>query len=169
MNEDHVSMLNHHYHFILRWLMKMGSSKQDAEDIVQETMYKYFLYNESIQENTVKNWLFRVATNMYYDLVRKQRIRNNYLLTFHLEELIDEHTPEKALMNHVLLKDVLAVLDSLKPTYKQLLILKYCIGLKYSEISPLLQMSESSIKIKLFRARNKCMTEYSRASIRDSE
>jgi RNA polymerase sigma factor (sigma-70 family) len=58
---------------IYKYLIKIGSTPRDAEDIVQEAVYKFILYIDSIDSNKTSSWLFRVAINLYYDLCRKQK------------------------------------------------------------------------------------------------
>lgn len=57
--------LNEILKFVYSYLLKMGASKEDAEDIVQDTAYKFLQYIDSV--TNTQSWLFRVAVNQYYD------------------------------------------------------------------------------------------------------
>ena len=69
MNDSMMAKkLNEILKFVYSYLIKMGASKEDAEDIIQDTAYKFLQYIDSIQMDNIKSWLFRVAVNQYYDL-----------------------------------------------------------------------------------------------------
>ncbi|WP_082198103.1 sigma factor [Bacillus sp. FJAT-26390] len=56
-----------------RYLIRMGASQADAEDIVQDTVYKALLYLDSIVPDKFPAWLYRVALNRYCDMSRKHK------------------------------------------------------------------------------------------------
>lgn len=58
---------------LYRYLRKRGLTHEDAEDIVQDTCYKFLLYKDGIRSDIVMSWLYRVATNQFYDLKRKEK------------------------------------------------------------------------------------------------
>jgi len=160
MNDlNNNKVLNSELNIVYRYLLKLGVSKEDAEDVVQETAYKYLLYYDSIKTNKIRSWLIRVALNFYYDQCRKQ---NRYDLNVNLELLIEE---KEALPEEVILKkerntEVGDALSRLKPYFQEILLLKYQSGLSYNDISKLLDINISSVKTNLFRARKKLEKAY---------
>lgn len=144
------------------YLMKMGASKEDAEDIVQDTAYKFILYIDSINHKNVESWLFRVAVNGYYDLYRKRSRRQAIALKFNFQQLFEEFTPEQAVLENERKQDVEGVLKQLKPKHQQLLLLKYSLDLTIWEIAELYAMKEDSVKTTLYRARTEFVKEYRR-------
>lgn len=144
------------------YLMKMGASKEDAEDIVQDTAYKFILYIDSISHENVEGWLFRVAVNGYYDLYRKRSRRQDIALKFNFQRLFEEFTPEDAILQNERKKDLDGVLKKLKPKHQQLLLLKYSLELAIREIAELYEMREDSVKTTLYRARKEFVKEYRR-------
>lgn len=144
------------------YLMKMGASREDAEDIVQDTAYKFILYIDSISHKNVESWLFRVAVNGYYDLYRKRSRRQAISLKFDFRQLFEEHTPEEAILQNEVKQGVDAVLKKLKPKHQQFLLLKYSLDLSIREIAELHEMKEDSVKTTLYRARKEFVQEYRR-------
>ena len=59
---------------IYKYLVKIGCSHADAEDIVQSTFLKAFVYLDAIDAEKISSWLFKVALYQYYDLCRKQKL-----------------------------------------------------------------------------------------------
>ncbi|WP_318619350.1 RNA polymerase sigma factor [Priestia megaterium] len=150
------------------YLMKMGANQQDAEDVIQDTAYKFLSNIDSIHIESVESWLFRVAVNQYYDLCRKKNRRQNVALNFdYMDLLFDEFTPEKAVLQKELEKDIHVLLESIKPKYAQFLILKYSTGLRLIEIAALYGMKVDSVKTIMHRARKQFIKEYRRYQIEE--
>lgn len=139
---------------LYRNLRKRGLNHEDAEDIVQDTCYKFLLHKNGIQSDKVIGWLYRVATNQFYDLKRKEKR--------HPTTDVDE-VPLVALTNipeiHILEKeksgDTRVILETLSVLQQELLILKYELELSYKEISALLNMNENTLKTHVRRAKEK--------------
>ncbi|WP_248734916.1 RNA polymerase sigma factor [Neobacillus rhizosphaerae] len=144
--------LNSELNIVYRYLRKLNISHADAEDIVQETAYKYLLYSDTIQSSKIRSWLIRVALNFHYDQCRKKKRYDFYLNNEILDT--DIQTDPEALILVKERKDLLEhALSKLKPRYRELLLLKYQTELSYEEISALLELSVSLVKTNLFRAR----------------
>ncbi|MDR7238445.1 RNA polymerase sigma factor [Neobacillus drentensis] len=146
--------LNSELNIVYRYLRKLRIPQADAEDAVQEAAYRYLLYYDSIQTSKIRSWLIRVALNFYYDQCRKygryELNLNEDLLKTDIKEL-----PEEIFLEKERNSELGNALSQLKPHYQELLLLKYHSGLKYEEISNLLEISINSIKTNLFRARKK--------------
>lgn len=138
---------------LFRHLIKIGANLEDARDIVQEAMYKWLLYADSVEPERVPAWLFRVTMNLYYDLCRKR----NRDLIIQLDEnaLVEENTPEAIALRKDDRRRILRTLNTLPEIQQHLLVLKYEEHLTYEEISMLLGLSASTISTYLQRARNK--------------
>lgn len=155
--------LNSELNIVYRYLRKLGISQADAEDVVQETAYKYLLYYDTIQTSKIRSWLIRVSLNFHYDQCRKQRRYDLYLNEGLLETGIKE-LPEMIFLEKERNREVGYALSKLKPHFQELLLLKYQSGLSYEEISKLLEKPISSIKTNLFRARKQLAKIYKEAN-----
>lgn len=137
---------------IFKYLIKNGANPRDAEDIIQESIYKFILNIDAIDPNKAYSWLFRVAINHYYDLCRKQKREVN--ITFDHFELVDDSLlPEDYVQQIEMKKEIEDILNQLTPLHKQLILLKYVLGLSYEEISEMLDLNLGTLKTYLFRAR----------------
>lgn len=139
---------------IIKYLIKIGANPTDAEDIVQETVYKFMLYMDSIDPDKASSWLFKVAINHYYDFCRKKK--RNIHVEIEKYALQDNGVlPEDAVQREEVKKEIHEVLSELQPIYKHLLVLKYDLDLTYDEISEMLDIKRGTVKTYLFRAREK--------------
>lgn len=142
---------------IKKYLIRLGAPAADAEDIVQDTVYKALLYIDSIDENKFSAWLYKVAINRYYDLCRRSK---RIVVPIDYVDVPDTELPE----DHLLLKekreDIERVLSELLPLHKQLIIMKYELELSYQEIAELLGITTDTVKSALFRARKQFQKKY---------
>lgn len=163
MNESKIGKkLQERLNIVYLHIRKMGASKEDAEDIIQDTAYKFLLYIDSVDIKNIDGWLFRVGINQYYDMARKHSRRKGILLKFNHHQLFEETTPETITMQQEFDGEVHLVLNKLKQKYRELLILKYSLGLTTKDIAELYNTNEGIIKTNLYRARKQFIKEYRR-------
>lgn len=155
MNEKFGKQLQEKLRAIQFTLLKMGASTQDAEDILQETAYQFIKYIDGIDAKFAEAWLYRVAINKYYDSLKKQKHANQYVLSFNLQDLLDEQTPEQYLLQKEQLATVQQCLNRLQPKETELLLLKYSADLSLKEIAVLFGTTDKTIKTLLARAKKK--------------
>ncbi|WP_425516857.1 hypothetical protein [Sporosarcina aquimarina] len=53
--------------------------------MTQETALQFLQYIDGIDIDLAQAWLYRVAINKYYDMLKKKKIRENYILAFNYE------------------------------------------------------------------------------------
>ncbi|MEG2512682.1 MAG: RNA polymerase sigma factor [Acetivibrio sp.] len=147
---------------LCRYLMKLGCSSQDAEDIVQETFCKAIEFMPVLSTDNLSSWLFRVAINRWRDQCRKSK-RNPQVCIDVLE--LTENLSNEADGEFLFLKkeDALKtknVWNRLTNVHRNLLLLKYDMNLSYQKIGLLLDMNESTVKTYLYRARKAFQKEW---------
>ena len=119
-------------------------SRPDSEDIMQDVLLKLYQYGKSFRdEQHVKAWLIRVAVNRSKDVLRSSQKRQ-------AQELAD--TPADAKASDAPLDEAMAALSE---EYRLVVYLFYFEGYSVKEISRILRISESNVKIRLKRAREK--------------
>ncbi|MDQ0176599.1 RNA polymerase sigma factor [Bacillus chungangensis] len=147
---------------VYRYLIKKGANPQDAEDIVQDTAYKYLMNLEAIEAAKVKSWLYRVAINQFYDILRRQKRTNHILKKIVYDEEAIDDLPEDILLEKEFQEHVQLILHQLREPYREILLLKYDLELKYTEIADMLNISIPSVKMTLHRARKQFLDQYRR-------
>ena len=119
----------------------------DAEDVVQNTFVKLWERTESFaDEEHARKWLIRVAVNECNSLWRSGWKRR----TAYLEEMTAEpvyQTAEKSGMYYVV--------RELPPKYRQIVYLHYYEEYSIREIAEIMHLSETAVKTRLLRARQK--------------
>ena len=119
-------------------------NRSDAEDITQEVFLKlYRAEDKFVSDENVKAWLIRVAINM----------SKNSLSSFWCKHKSDlsESIALKEKTDYALLE----ALNRLNKNYRIAIYLHYYEGYSVSEISSMLKTSESNVKARLKRGRDK--------------
>lgn len=155
MNEflQQVGTMLYHY------LRKRGLAHEDAEDIVQDTCYKFLLHKNGIQSDKVMSWLYRVATNQFYDLKRKEK-RHPTTDVDDIQLTALTNIPEIRVLEKEKSKDIRDTLETLSILHQELLILKYELELSYKEISVLVNVNENTLKTHVRRAKEKFIKRF---------
>ena len=135
--------------------------EDEVKDIVQTVFIKAYSKLSSFRgEAPFEHWLMRMATFTCYDFLRKHQRNREWNATDlsseendWLENVGEESTVKtdqdaaKALVNKLL--------DGLKPVDRHIIILLDLEGKSVKEISELTDLSESNVKVKAHRARDK--------------
>lgn len=128
---------------------------QEAYDVVQEVFIRAMreprFFSEDFRQ---KAWLFRVTSNLCFNLVRDRRRRGAILE----HSFRDEHRePDQAdlVFHGEQRKDVLAAIDRMSVDHKEILLLRYYDDLSYAEIAEVLEVALGTVMSRLSRARHR--------------
>ena len=126
---------------------KYLQSEEDASEVTQNVFVKaYTSLNQFRFKSEFNTWLYRIAYNLCIDFHRqKKRIKTKHDL------LADNY--EEIEMNSKDNDDLLAIIHTLKPKYRDVILLFYFQDLQYSEIAKIMKIQIDNVKILLFRAK----------------
>jgi RNA polymerase sigma-70 factor (ECF subfamily) len=141
---------------VFRLISRFFRSREDVEDLAQDVFVKMFGRIDQVRpDENFPGWLQRVAVNTCYDELRKTRRRRIALETFGPREvaegIVQPIQPEEA-------KDfgrARLALQALDPKLRIPLILKEVEEMSVEEIARTLSITETNVKVRLFRARKK--------------
>jgi RNA polymerase sigma-70 factor (ECF subfamily) len=124
-----------------------------AQDIAQDTFLKLFSAVGAFRgDSNFESWLYRMVVNSCFDQKRKTR---------RFAPLLDEfmsllRTPDVSVLDEVLRSEmsaqVRAVIDSLAPDQRMVVVLRYTQGLSYDEIAAIMGCAAGTIASRLNRA-----------------
>ncbi len=125
-------------------------NKDLAEEVMLTGFLKVFTHLKSYKsEGSFEGWIRRIMINEAISQLRKEK-----KLQFKDEEVLENSINHVAYIETNLeVEDIQKMIDALPQGYKTVFILYVVEGYKHSEISELLQISESTSKSQLFKAR----------------
>jgi len=138
----------------------------DAEDIAQQVFSKIYFSIQSFDfRSSLLTWIYKITVNECYDYLRKKRVRKLVYESDFSEEdaqrMQNSETAvgqEPAVDAQLVRKDlVVKLLGKLSNEDRSLLLLKEVEGHSVEELSQMTGMNENTIKVKLFRARQKLL------------
>lgn len=143
---DYNNCVDQHSDGLYRFILKHIRDKDIARDIVQDTFEKMWRKVEDIQAEKSKSYLFTAGYHTLIDYTRKAKKQGSF-------NEVDEYKlgHEK---NYSDLKEILnTALDKLPEVQKTVILLRDYEGYDYAEIGEITNLSESQVKVYIFRAR----------------
>ena len=129
---------------IFGFVLKLVRDKELAEDIVQDVYEKLWKKKDNVEAGKSKAYLFTSAYNAVVDWSRREKLKKNISASTEVAE--QDHSDElKALIDEGL--------ERLSLQQKQLILLRDYEDYTYAEIGEITSLSESMVKVTLFRAR----------------
>jgi RNA polymerase sigma-70 factor (ECF subfamily) len=148
---------------VFRMAKQITQNDDDAEDVLQETFLKAYTHLDDFQGNSkFYTWLVRIAVNEALMKLRKRRSDR----TVPLDEPIDtgedevvreiavwDENPEQQYSRDELSSILEEAIESLKPAYRTVFILRDIEEMSIEETAQALDLSISAVKSRLLRAR----------------
>ncbi len=134
------------------YLSRMTGDPDLADDLLQEAYYRFLRARVELDDDAHRrNYLFRIATNLVRDGLRRKAVRG-IITSDDAAELPGDVTLAKRTEKRA---DVRGALACLRPRDRALLWLAYAQGSTHQEIGEVLGLRTGSIKPLLFRARQR--------------
>lgn len=138
------------------YLYYMCREDELARDLTQETFLKIFLGLRKFRgECSEKTWCLAIARNVFLSYARKKQplLLGEELLE--IQENADENMPEQHVIQQEEGKLVRQILAQLAEDERTLLLLKDYEDIPCAELARMMGLTESNIKVKLHRIRQK--------------
>jgi RNA polymerase sigma-70 factor (ECF subfamily) len=144
---------------LLGYLQRMVGDAATAEELVQEAFLRVYRARDSYHaESRFSTWLYRIATNLALNELRRPRRRRPHASTDDEAAplaLVDRKPdPEAAAHARLVLNELEAALFELPDRQRMALWLATVAGQSYAEVARALGTSEKSVKSLVHRARS---------------
>ncbi|MFK9090896.1 RNA polymerase sigma factor [Bacillus salipaludis] len=137
---------------LLKYIYSIVQEPKTAEDLLQETFLKVYEKYDSIQDKQrVKSFLFRSAHNTTMDFFRKES-KVKKLLNVLKRENDKVPSTEKIVEIKEEGRMILKALKRLKPSQRDVFVLRKIKGFSIRETAEILDWSEAKVKTTLHRA-----------------
>ena len=156
--DDFRRIYDENYQLLMQVIMHIVYNIEIAEDLTQEAFERFYVKNMTFpSEEDAKYWLIRVAKNLALNHIRRnkreielvEKARQNPSASVEMrdaQQLAVEADERKAVRNAI---------ESLPENLRLVIQLKEYSGLDYKAIAKVLGISETNVKVRVYRARKK--------------
>jgi RNA polymerase sigma-70 factor (ECF subfamily) len=151
-------LLNRYSNVIYSLIARIIPSKEDAEELTQDTFLKAFRKLDTFKGDcSFSTWLFRIAYNTAVSATRKSKIVFPLIDETVLARVADEEADAvfEEDENEELLQKLEIALGQLNLEDRALITLYYTENKPVAEIAAIMELTADNVKIKLFRIRKK--------------
>ena len=158
----YADIVNLYQHKLYQVCYRMLGNKQEAEDIAQEAFIRAYINLHSYDQNRkFSTWLYRIATNLCIDRIRKKK-PDYYLdaevagtdgLDMYSQIAAEDPLPDEAVEQMELQDRIQYEISRLPDKYRSVIVLKYIEELSLQEISEILDMPLGTVKTRIHRGR----------------
>ncbi|MDX2154519.1 MAG: sigma-70 family RNA polymerase sigma factor [Bryobacteraceae bacterium] len=151
------SFVDHFQKRVFQYVYLMCGSREDAEEVAQETLLKVFQNLDQLREpERVKPWVFRIAKNAC--LMKRRRSifapPRELPLQDAAHEVVDRSpAPEERILQSEMSALVHRALAALPDLYRSVILLREFEELSTAEAAEVLDVSEDVVKTRLHRGR----------------
>jgi RNA polymerase sigma-70 factor, ECF subfamily len=141
---------------------RMVGNAHEAQDVAQEAFLRAYTNLDSFDSNRkFSTWIFRIATNVAIDRLRKKKpdfhlqdqVKGSENLTYESQLAADQALPEEQILTIEMQEWVQDEINQLPVKYRTAIILKYIEDLSLKEISDILDLPISTVKTRIHRGR----------------
>ena len=151
------------YKKVYNMAYRLAGNRSDAEDLTQDAFYRaYRSFGDFEGDRPFENWIFRIVTRLFLDLLRNRRRRIRAVsydaplpggsdegLYFDMPD--SAPNPEQSLVEGSFSEDLQKALNSLSPSQRLLVTLADIEGVPYKEIADMLDKPVGTIRSRLHR------------------
>ncbi|EGQ25182.1 RNA polymerase sigma factor SigW [Mammaliicoccus sciuri] len=152
----------HFQHRLYQVCYRMLNNAAEAEDIAQEAFVRAYVNLETFdQKRKFSTWLYRIATNLCIDRIRKKK-PDYYLdaqvpgtegLDMYSQIAADQRLPEEEVEKMEMKDRIQYEVSRLPDKYRTIIILRYMEDLQLQEIADILEMPLGTVKTRVHRGR----------------
>jgi RNA polymerase sigma-70 factor (ECF subfamily) len=170
------------YKKVYNMAYRLSGSRPDAEDLTQEAYYRaYRSFGDYEGDRPFENWIFRIVTRLYLDLLRNRRRRvstvsyDNTLPTdfgsdtVRFEIADDRPNPEEELLFSEFSDEMVKALSSLTEEQRELIRMADVEQIPYNEIAEKLGRPVGTIRSRLHRTHKQLRREIETIRLREQD
>lgn len=138
--------VDEHADALYRFILKHIKDTDAAKDIVQDTYEKLWRKINDLESKNAKSYMFTTAYHTLIDYTRKIKKSSEYMDSMDPNPKFEtQYTDIKKILNDAL--------DKLPEIQKTVILLRDYEGYDYTEIGNITRLTESQVKVYIFRAR----------------
>lgn len=172
-------LIERHHDEIYRYLWQLLNSSRsgdeaiEVQDITQEVFLRaYQAFGRLQPESNTRAWLYKIATNCAYTLLKRSQRRSSHVLLENDEDglLVDKSpSPSQHLAMRETLESLHEAVTGLPVKQRAAVVMRYLHELSYGEIAEALHCSEESARANVYQATRSLRREFGRQGVEVEE
>lgn len=161
-----AELLRRYQSHVDKLLYHLAPDWQDRSDLTQEVWIRVYSNIKRLKDPLkFKGWLSRIATNLFYDELRKRKRNNNPLSLDNPRQTedgemdwdipADSPSPDDDLSSREFYERLKLAISDLPETFRITIVLREIEGMAYEEIAEITGVSLGTVKSRIARARVK--------------
>lgn len=152
------------YRKVYNMAFRLVGNRTDAEDLTQEAFYRaYRSFGDYEGDRPFENWIFRIVTRLFLDLLRSRRRRVKVVSydtplqspggeeNLYFDMADQKPNPEQEMISDTFSEELQRALESLSAEQRLLVTLADVEGMPYKDIAELLDKPVGTIRSRLHR------------------
>lgn len=142
-----------YYKMVFAFLLSMCKDYHLAEDLAQDTFLKAYAHINTYDENRkMSTWLCEIAKNLYIDHTKKRANKEVPIDIFPDNIQKDGFGPNE-INASISAQEIMKIVHRLEDPYKEVFLLRYSMGLSFSEIADIFGEKEGWARMIYYRSR----------------
>ena len=136
------------------FFLRLTGDEELSEDLVQNVFVRIIKYRHTYKgDGKFSTWMYHMARNLFADHYRKEK-RRGYKEDLDVADRYqtNDDNVEKSKIASEELGLLQLAMDRLPEDKREILVLSKYQGMKYKDIADLLEITESAVKVRIFRA-----------------
>jgi len=152
------SAVQRHQRKVFTFARYLLSNREEAEDVTQEVLVRLWNNLDTVSPDRLGGWLLRVTRNLCYDRMRSRRSVGRFLCDATSDGIpadVPSRQPDPEILAGAsqIGRRIIECIGRLKEPQRSAIILREIQGLSYRDIATALDLTESTVRITLYRAR----------------
>ena len=170
-DRDFTSAMRAHQPKLYRTACFLTGNHHEGEDLLQETLLEAWKsWNSFEDRSSIYSWVYRILIRRYHRWQRRQILRRMFFVSAtdqkESQTFIDPSELPGSLMEHAEQNAQLwKLLGSLRPKYREVLVLRYAESMRLEQIADALQMPLGTVKSRLSHAHAQLGEKLKRAEL----
>jgi RNA polymerase sigma-70 factor (ECF subfamily) len=150
-------LVERHSRALFKMAYRMTGNEQDAEDVVQDAFLKAYRSLDRFEDRSqVGSWLYRIAANCAFDVLRRRQRRDSRVESLDAEDVLEPEAhgpgPDRLALGGDVRRHVEAALERMSPRERAAFVLRHFEGRSVKEIEAALGIDTTSVKQSVCRA-----------------